>query len=449
MAINLATRYPGRANPADTNYPQGSFKNRSAPGVLDGSYLEKDWANDFFAFFQQLLVEAGISPNDTVDNATNSQYYQALKSVFAEKNDFLSIATTAFEASVTDGEAVYWDSVNSRFDEAIADGTNKQNMIGFADVTNGRVILMGAYSGQLSGLTPGAKYYLSGTAAGVITATVPTNNGVSVGVAKSATELFVDIDQSNQKQQSAIQGSFRNLKGSATGTNAVVTYTIDEIITGDGAGEYLTTRNWNSTITMTLAGAGGLDTGAVAASTWYFAFAITKDDGTKELLASLSSTLPTLPVGYTKWARIGAFKTDGTANKYPLGFKQFGRRVQYVVSAGTNVTGMPQMAAGTNVGSPSTPTWVAVATANFLPSTALSIAGVIHMSPTSGYGFVAPNNQFGVLSSTTNPPPGGTASYGGAHGVGQFNFVLESANIYWNSANTAGELYCLGWEDNV
>ncbi len=201
MAINLATRYPGRANPADTNYPQGSFKNRSAPGVLDGSYLEKDWANDFFAFFQQSLVEAGISPNDTVDNATNSQYYQALKSVFAEKNDFLSIATTAFEASVTDGEAVYWDSANSRFDEAIADGTNKQNMIGFADVTNGRVILMGAYLGQLIGLTAGAKYYLSGTVAGAITETAPTNNGVLVGVAKSATELFVDVDASGTVPQ--------------------------------------------------------------------------------------------------------------------------------------------------------------------------------------------------------------------------------------------------------
>lgn len=196
MAINLATRYPGRANPADTNYPQGSFKNRSAPGVLDGSYLEKDWANDFFAFFQQSLVEAGISPNDTVDNATNSQYYQALKSVFAEKNDFLSIATTAFEASVTDGEAVYWDSANSRYDEAIADGTNKQNMIGFADVTNGRVILMGAYSGQLSGLTPGAKYYLSGTLAGAITTTVPTNNSVLVGIAKNETGIFADVDAS-------------------------------------------------------------------------------------------------------------------------------------------------------------------------------------------------------------------------------------------------------------
>jgi hypothetical protein len=79
MAINLATRYPGRTNPADTNYPQGSFKNRSAPGVLDGSYLEKDWANDIHAFFQQVLAEAEITPNGAVDNATNSQYYEAIR----------------------------------------------------------------------------------------------------------------------------------------------------------------------------------------------------------------------------------------------------------------------------------------------------------------------------------------------------------------------------------
>lgn len=222
MAINLATRYPGRANPADTNYPQGSFKNRSAPGVLDGSYLEKDWANDFFAFFQQSLVEAGISPNDTVDNATNSQYYQALKSVFAEKTDFLSIATTAFEASVTDGEAVYWDSANSRFDEAIADGTNKQNMIGFADVTNGRVILMGAYSGQLSGLTPGAKYYLSGTLAGAITTTVPTNNSVLVGIAKNETGIFADVDASGTGTvTAAIDPTFADNSSTAASTSWV------------------------------------------------------------------------------------------------------------------------------------------------------------------------------------------------------------------------------------
>lgn len=448
MAINLATRYPGRANPADTNYPQGSFKNRSAPGVLDGSYLEKDWANDFFAFFQQSLVEAGISPNDTVDNATNSQYYQALKSVFAEKNDFLSIATTAFEASVINGEAVYWDSANSRFDEAIADGTNKQNMIGFADVTNARVILMGLYSGQLSGLTPGAKYYLSGTVAGAITTTIPTNNAILVGVAKSATELFLDIDQSNQRQQSAIQGAYRNLKGSATGTNAVVTITIDEIVTGDGAGEYLTTRNWNSTITITSAGAGGLDTGAVAASTWYHAFAITKDDGTKALIASLSLSTPTLPFGYTKWAYLGPFITDGTANKYPISYIQLDSFWQYKTAAASNLISLPTMASGVQGSPPATLS--AIATGAFVPPNAKKISVFAGDTSTAGGQIIiAPNSTYRYVYNSGLPAnvapyqfnPSGTAGFGTVSG----ELVLESTNIYYVATSAGCVLKCLGF----
>lgn len=81
MSINLATRYPGRANPATSDYPQGSFKNRSAPGVLDGSYLEQDWANDQFAFFQSVLAAANITPNDVVDHVGASQYFDALRRV--------------------------------------------------------------------------------------------------------------------------------------------------------------------------------------------------------------------------------------------------------------------------------------------------------------------------------------------------------------------------------
>lgn len=78
MALELDSRYPGRFNPGDANYPQGSFKNRTAPGALDGSYLEKDWANDKEGFFQRLLLQAGISPNGAVDTALSSQYYEAL-----------------------------------------------------------------------------------------------------------------------------------------------------------------------------------------------------------------------------------------------------------------------------------------------------------------------------------------------------------------------------------
>lgn len=108
--------------------------------------------------------------------------------------DYLTIATgVTFEASVIDGEAVYWDSVNNRFDEAVADGTTKQNVIGFADVTNSRVFVAGLYAGQLAGLAANTQYYLSTVTPGAITSALPASNIISLGIAKNATDLYVKI----------------------------------------------------------------------------------------------------------------------------------------------------------------------------------------------------------------------------------------------------------------
>lgn len=81
MALKLNERYPGRFDNPTAAYPQGSFKNRSAPGAQDGSYLEKDWANDSLGFFGRLLTVAGMIPNGTVDTALSSQYYDAFKTI--------------------------------------------------------------------------------------------------------------------------------------------------------------------------------------------------------------------------------------------------------------------------------------------------------------------------------------------------------------------------------
>ena len=61
---------------------------------------------------------------------------------------------------------------------------------------------------------------------------------------------------------------------------------------------------------------GGLDTGAVANSTWYYVHAILLDsDGvTVDYLFSTSATSPTMPSGYTKFRAVGAVLTDGSAN---------------------------------------------------------------------------------------------------------------------------------------
>lgn len=61
-------------------------------------------------------------------------------------------------------------------------------------------------------------------------------------------------------------------------------------------------------------GNGGLDTGAIANSTWYHFFVIKRTDtGVTDVLISLSATAPTMPANYSYKRRIGSGKTDGSA----------------------------------------------------------------------------------------------------------------------------------------
>lgn len=96
MALKRNERYPGRFSNPTTAQPQGAFKNRSAPGAQDGSYLEQDWANDWSGFFGRLLTLAGITPNGNVDTALSSQYYDALQTLTGSKGYqvFSTVGTT-------------------------------------------------------------------------------------------------------------------------------------------------------------------------------------------------------------------------------------------------------------------------------------------------------------------------------------------------------------------
>lgn len=248
----------------------------------------------------------------------------------------------------------------------------------------------------------------------------------------------------------ALQGAFRNLTGSASGLDADVDYVVDEIVLGDGSGNYAVARNVTETITMSTSGAGGLDTGAVAASTWYYGYIIGKDDGTVAALASLSASSPTLPAGYTKWARVGSFRTDATANKYPLSFIQAGARINYKVVAGSNVANLPNMAAGV-AGNPTTPTWVAVSVANFIPITAATIHGSIAAPGAAAVVVVAaPNNNYGGYTDGSNVVPVSINSQSPSLVSAQiFSFALESSNIYWAATTAAARIICYGWDEKL
>jgi hypothetical protein len=112
-------------------------------------------------------------------------------------NDFSAELTTIdaaiFDPAVVDGNIVYWLEGEGRYKLAVADGTIAQNVIGVADVTNGRVILAGQPA-LFTGLTVNNVYYLSETIPGAVTSTPPVNNVVRLGIARTSQRIVINIE---------------------------------------------------------------------------------------------------------------------------------------------------------------------------------------------------------------------------------------------------------------
>lgn len=125
MAIKFNERYPGRSLAPSTRYPQGGFKNRSAPDSKDGTYLEQDWANDISGFLQFLMREAEITANGQVDDAIRSQYAEALSIVVKKWMNILQ-STGNNDSAVMSQKAVT-DALNKK---PSADGINDIGLLG-------------------------------------------------------------------------------------------------------------------------------------------------------------------------------------------------------------------------------------------------------------------------------------------------------------------------------
>ncbi len=116
-------------------------------------------------------------------------------------------------------------------------------------------------------------------------------------------------------------------------------------------------------VDITVGGVNGLDAGAEAPSTWYYVWLIKNlVTGVVAGLLSLSSTAPTMPVGFTTKRRIGVIRNDGAGNF--LNFKQFsyGNRRRY--EWWYDMTGRRVLAAGGNAN------WTVVGCASIVPPTA-------------------------------------------------------------------------------
>lgn len=224
--------------------------------------------------------------------------------------------------------------------------------------------------------------------------------------------------------------------------NSQVAVTADAVVMWNAAGGATTVANFSGTASTATGGANGLDSGSVAANTWYAVWAIlAAGTGASAVLLSTSGSGPAMPSGYTHKARLGWVRTDGSGNL--MRTLQLGRRVQYVVTAGSNTANLPIMASGT-AGSPTTPTWVGISTAGVVPPTASTIRLIAQQLATGGALIVAPNSSYGPSLSTSNPPPISSDYYS----TSEIDILLESANIYWANSSTS-LIGCIGWEDNL
>jgi hypothetical protein len=146
-------------------------------------------------------------PNAPFINILNEVNANALYAKLAAANTFTQAQTAplfngpaidvvipnaTFNTGVADGNIVYYDSVNSRYDKALADGSVKQNVVGVADVGNGQVFTSGQPS-IFTGLTANTPYYLSTTIAGAVTATPVTGSVVFLGISRTTTRIVLNI----------------------------------------------------------------------------------------------------------------------------------------------------------------------------------------------------------------------------------------------------------------
>lgn len=78
MSIRPIDAYPGKVAAPTAEYPDGKAQNIASPGDGTGTPWEAALVNDIFGFQQYLTSKAGITPSGTPDDATTSQYFEAI-----------------------------------------------------------------------------------------------------------------------------------------------------------------------------------------------------------------------------------------------------------------------------------------------------------------------------------------------------------------------------------
>lgn len=146
--------------------------------------------------------------------------------------------------------------------------------------------------------------------------TAPATNDFFLTYDASATgykKVSLYTLQATVSTNTAVVAAARNMVITNSSASAVV-ITAGEFIAKDSNGIPALLRNVSVTVTMGAAGVNSLDTGAEAASTWYYVWIIASNANAQVAgLFSVSATDPALPSGYTYRGLAGAVYNNASS----------------------------------------------------------------------------------------------------------------------------------------
>lgn len=163
---------------------------------------------------------------------------------------------------------------------------------------------------SLISLTPYAQTLLNAISASAARTVL---GATSVGAA-----IFTAADAAAQRIAMGIEPARSHLAGltmSTAGSSATMSIAAGQATDSTNAVVFTLAATSKTTSAWALgAAAGGLDTGAIANSTWYHFYTIRRPDtGVTDVVFSTNATTPTLPTNYTQFRRIGSGRTNGSA----------------------------------------------------------------------------------------------------------------------------------------
>lgn len=138
----------------------------------------------------------------------------------------------------------------------------------------------------------------------------------------------IDFIIKDGNRVATISGISKNLViGMNSGPPVTFSISADEIVLKNPVGSAFLATSLSKTLNPANSGVNGLDTGALAATNWYYIWAISDGSLNTDVMLSLSNSAPTMPVGYTYKALIGCVNR---ASSLFLNFAQRGNFVKCI-----------------------------------------------------------------------------------------------------------------------